>query len=91
MVKKRKNKTKTKTRAKDVSFAWSHQRISSKVNKTNKTRPTLTVFQFFFFFKFVNVKHVSDVYGHDQRGSFCVSRIDQEASRFSYESEVFEL
>lgn len=38
-----------------------------------------------------NVKHVSDVYGHDQRGSFCVSRIDQEASRFSYESEVFEL
>ena len=59
--------------------------------KLLKTRPTLTVFQFFFFFKFVNVKHVSDVYGHDQQGSFCVSRIDQEASRFSYESEVFEL
>lgn len=43
--------------------------------KLLKTRPTLTVFQFFFF-KFVNVKHVSDVYGHDQRGSFYVLRAD---------------
>ena len=58
--------------------------------KLLKTRPTLTVFQFFFFSSNLLMSNTYLMY-MDQRGSFCVSRIDQEASRFSYESEVFEL
>ena len=55
--------------------------------KLLETRPTLTAFSFFFF----SMSNMYLMYMDMIRGSFYVSRIDQEASRFSYESEVFEL
>lgn len=67
--------------------------------KLLKTRPTLTVFQFFFFSNLL----MSNMYLmcmdmiNEDRFTYCVlityTTLNdfQEASRFSYESEIFEL